>query len=371
MIRYKYSKGPIESKVVIIAIMAVIWLLMEILMHFPDVVERYYSGSVYLGICWVLHPVLNVIPFSVGDVFYIVLIIYGLYALVKIIRLLVLKRFKPVFIYLLKLAIGLQVLIVVFYLFWGMNYFRPSAAKRLGLQDTSYTFEDIKSVTLMLIDSANATRSCLTDADLQQDNVAIYQNAVKAIDTLAKNTKGFPAIHPHIKSSSLTYFMNYLGTEGDYNPFTSEAQMNYQMPIFLRPFTACHEMTHQMGFGAEDEANFGGFVAGIASHDKLTRYSAYYSGMEEFLFTTFRKDSLVYKQLRTHISPLVMTDRKTDRFYWRGFESKAGIFSSILYDKYLKTNNQPQGLKTYNRMIRLVMAWYQKNLINKPDKQQP
>lgn len=347
-------------KVVIIAILAIIWVLMEVLMHFPDAIERYYSSSIYVGICWVLHPALNLIPFSIGDVFYIVIIIYGLYALVKIIRLLILKRFRQGFIYLLKLAIALQVLIIVFYLFWGMNYFRPSAAKRLSLQDTSYTFDDIKLVTLMLIDSANATRSCLTVEDLQQDNAAIYQNAVNAIDMLGKKTKGFPAIHPHIKSSSLTFFMNYLGTEGYYNPFTSEAQMNYQMPIFLRPFTACHEMTHQMGFGGEDEANFGGFVAGIASHDRLTRYSAYYSGMEEFLFTTFRKDSLIYKQMRAHISPLVMADRKADRLYWKSFESKAGIFSSILYDKYLKTNNQPQGIKTYNRMIRLVMAWYQK-----------
>lgn len=365
MPRYKYSKGPIETKVITIAALAAVWLLMLLLMNYPDTVERYYSSGLYLGICWVLHPVFNLIPFSVGDLLYIALIIYGLYALIKTIGLLILKRFKNVLIYLLKLIIGFQVLILVFYLFWGMNYFRPSAAKRLALQDTSYRFEDIKKVTLMLIDSANATRARLAPADLQQDNEAIYQKAVNAIDTLAKTSKFFPAIHPAIKSSSLTFFMNYLGTQGYYDPFTGEAQMNYQMPVFLRPFTACHEMTHQMGFGAEDEANFGGFIAGIASHDRLTRYSAYYNGMEEFTFTVFRQDSLQYKELRTHISAQVLADRKADRRYWKSFESKAGIFSSILYDQYLKTNNQPQGLKTYNRMIRLVMAWYRKPPDNK------
>ncbi|RKR83901.1 uncharacterized protein DUF3810 [Mucilaginibacter gracilis] len=358
MIRFKYSKGPIQSKIAIIVVLAAIWVLMVLFMNHPTAVERYYSGSLYLGICWVLHPVFNLFPFSVGDVFYILLIVYLLYVLIKIIRLLVLRRFRLMFICLLKVIIVVQALIVVFYIFWGLNYFRPSAAKRLNLQDTSYSFEDIKQVTAMLIDSANASRARLTSEDTLQNNAAIYQTAANAIDTLSKQSKYFPAIHPKIKSSLLTFFMNYLGTEGDYNPFTSEAQMNYQMPVFLRPFTACHEMTHQMGFGAEDEANFGGFVAGIGSHNRLLRYSAYYSGMEEFMLTVFLKDSLSYKKLKTNISPQVRSDRKHDRLYWKSFEGKAGIFGSILYDNYLKSNNQPQGLKTYNRMIRLVMAWY-------------
>jgi hypothetical protein len=365
MIRFQIRNNPITSKLIIIAALVLIWLLMLWFIHYPNAVESYYSSGIYLGICWILHPVFNLIPFSVGDVFYIALIIYGLYALVKIIRWLVLKRFRVALIYCLKLIIGLQTLILVFYLFWGLNYFRPSAAKRLALQDTSYTFNDIKAVTVMLIDSANINRARLNTIDLQQDNQAIYRSAENAITNLSKNNPGFPAIHPRIKSSVLTYFMNYLGTEGDYNPFTSEAQLNYQMPVFLRPFTACHEMTHQMGFGAEDEANFGGFIAGVGSNDKLLRYSAYYSAMEEFLFTVFRKDSLVYKNLRKRISPQVMADRKTDRAYWKDFEGRAGVFSSILYDHYLKTNNQPQGLKTYNRMIRLVMAWYRKQPADK------
>ncbi len=335
------------------------------MMSYPAFIERFYSRGLYVAIYHVMHPVFNVFPFSVGDVFYIGLILYGLYALVLLLILLFKRRFRSVLIYMLKLVIGLQTLVLLFYLLWGLNYFRPSAAKRLALQDTSYTYQDIKAVTAILIDSANATRAKLSAGDLKDDNKLIYETAEKAIDTLSLTSAGFPAYHPKVKASLLTYFMNYLGTEGDYNPFTSEAQMNSQMPVFLRPFTACHEMGHQMGFGAEDEANFVGFIAGVQSKDKLLRYSAYYNGMEEFLFTVYRKDSLDFKQLRTRISAPVMHDRKTDRLYWKGFESRAGIFGSILYDRYLKTNNQPQGLKTYNRMIRLVMAWYRKSVNKK------
>lgn len=365
MIRYKYSKGPIETKVLTIAALALVWCMVIVWMHYPDAVEQWYSEGLYVGVYHVLHLIFNLFPFSIGDVAYIILIIYLLYALVKIIWLLIKKRFKQTLIYLLKLVIGFQLIVLTFYLFWGMNYFRPSAAKRLALQDTSYTFNDIKTVTSALIDSTNACRNRLTKADLQQGNTAVYQTAVNAINTLASHSNSFPAYRPQIKASLLTFFMNYLGTEGYYNPFTSESQINYQMPVYLKPFTACHEMGHQMGFGAEDEANFVGFISGANAQDHLLRYSSYYAGMEEFMYAVARTDTVVFKQLKLKISPQVHQDLLAERVYWKSFESKAGIFSSILYDNYLKTNNQPQGLKTYNRMIRLVMAWYRKGEIIK------
>ena len=154
--------------------------------------------------------------------------------------------------------------------------------------------------------------------------------------------------------------MNYMGTSGYYNPFTTEAQIDYDLPVFIKPFVACHEMSHQMGFGPEDEANFGGFVAGTQSNDRLLRYSAYYVGVEEFMFALRRQDSLARKELRKNISPEVLNDFKTEREFWLSYESKLGALSSVFYDDFLKANNQPQGLNTYNQMVRLVMGWYKK-----------
>jgi len=33
------------------------------------------------------------------------------------------------------------------------------------------------------------------------------------------------------------------------------------------------------------------------------------------------------------------------------------MVSSFFYNDFLKANNQPNGLQTYNRMVRLVMSW--------------
>jgi hypothetical protein len=159
----------------------------------------------------------------------------------------------------------------------------------------------------------------------------------------------------------LTPLLNYLGTSGYYNPFTSESQMNYAMPVFVRPFVACHELSHQMGFGPEDEANFVGFIAGTQSHDRLLRYSSYYVGVQEFMFALKMQDSVARKELKKRISPLVLSDFKTEREYWLSYEGKMEKLSSIFYDNFLKANNQPQGLKTYNNMVLLVLAYRKKH----------
>lgn len=348
-----------RSKLITIAILVMVIIALSVATYFPGFIERFYSQGLFLFFCHILHPVFNIFPFSVGDVFYIILIIYGIYALVKLTRYLFKKQWKALVILLLRLIVLFQVIYMMFYLFWGLNYFRPPASQRLGLQDTSYTLNDVKAVTIMLIDSVNACKTALKAGDTLQTNRQIYRNAAYAVNSMG-SSKNFPAIRPGAKSSMLTWVLNYIATSGYYDPFTSEAQINYQMPVFLRPFVACHEMSHQMGFGAEDEADFAGFVTGISSRDRLLRYSAYYEGTAEFMHAISRRDTVMFKQLKTRISKPVLADFKTDRLYWKSFEGKAGTLSGIFYDHFLKANNQPHGIQTYNRMIRLAMAWYWK-----------
>jgi hypothetical protein len=351
----------IKYRAVAVVLLFVLTLLLGIIENFPNFIERWYSGGLYPVICTILHLLFNFIPFSVGDVCYIVLIILGLIAVVKLIRLLFTKKFEAFINYLLKTVLVVQVLYFVFYLFWGLNYYRPSAANRLGLLDTSYTIHDIENLTTKLIDSANLYRSQLNDSDLKVSNAVIYQNAEQAIKVLSGQSEKYVSYRPKAKSSMLTWATNYLQTAGYYNPFTGESQVNYQMPVFMRPVTTTHELSHQMGFGAEDEADFVGFLAGISSQNKLLKYSAYYMGVDEFMRSIRHRDSIAFKSLKTCISPELMGDFKTERLYWQSFEGRTGTLSGIFYDHFLKANNQPHGLKTYNRMIRLTMAWYRKN----------
>lgn len=347
---------------IVLLVLILISNLLFLFADHPAAVEKYYSKSTYPFICHILHPVFNLFPFSVGDLFYIAVIIYLIYAVVKFIRNCFKKRWADAGLLALKVAIGIQAGILIFYVFWGLNYFRPSAAERLNLRDNTYTTAELQRVTTILIDSANSTRSRVTAADLKVGNDSIYNRAKQAINTLSATSAEFSTYSPRVKPSMITFILNYIGTSGYFNPFTGEAQMNYEMPVFNRPFVACHEMSHQMGYGPEDEANFAGYLAAAASKDRLMRYSAYNLAVGEFMRTVRFTDTVLFKQLKTRISPQVKADFKTEREYWLSYQTKLNAVSSVFYDNFLKANNQPQGLETYNRMVLLLMAKYKREL---------
>jgi len=353
----RLSKKLKVRAIAIVALAVLLFLLMW-LADYPQLVERYYSEGLYPLICKILHPVFNLFPFSFGDVVYMAVIAWLFYAAYLLVKLCIKGRFKDAGLFLLKIVIGVETAVVVFYLFWGMNYFRVPAGDRLHLRDTDYTTADLAAVTTILIDSANVTRARLTPADLRQSNATIYQTAIAAVQKLSADSVDFRTYSPDIKPSLLTPLLNYMGTSGYYDPFTGEAQMNYQMPIVFRPVTACHELSHQIGFAFEDEANFAGYLAGIGSKDRLLRYSAYNLAVEEFMFDLYFRDSLANKKLKPLISLAVHNDYKVEHAYWHRYETRLNAISGVFYDHFLKANNQPQGLKTYNNMVLLVMAMY-------------
>jgi len=352
------SKQTLKTKVVTIAVLAVFIVALMLFADHAYAVERFFSEGFYPVMSYILHPVLGLFPFSIGDVMYLLVIGYLIYALCRFIKLLFKKEWIRCLLLTLAMVVKVQAAIMIFYLFWGMNYFRPSAGERLNLRDTSYTTVDLKTVTTMLIDSANATRARLTTSDLATDNSTIYQTAKAAVSKLSADSVKFRTYFPSVKPSILTPLLNYIGTSGYFNPFTGEAQVNYEMPVFNRPVVACHEMSHQMGYGPEDEADFAGFLAGIGSKDRLLRYSAYHLAVDEFMHALYYRDSLANKELKPRVSKAVHQDFVNERKYWIAYQNKAEVITSIFYDRFLKVNNQPQGLDTYNRMILLVMAKY-------------
>lgn len=360
------GKNVIRTRAIAIIVLLVVIILLDLLDDHPQFIERWYSEGIYLWICRILHPVFNLFPFSVGDVLYLAVIILIVYYFVKLVLLLFKKQFKQAGILLMGAIVSTLGAIVAFYILWGINYFRPSAAERLKLPDTDYSTAQLEALTRVIIDSANTTRARLTQADLLQSDKTIKQIAVDAVLIISSSSKEFLTYSPRIKSSMFTPVISILGTSGYYNPFTTEAQMNYAMPVFLKPFVACHELSHQMGYGPEDEANFVGFFAGIKSKDRLLQYSAWHEAVDECMRDLMARDSVSHKKMKLLVSPAVHADFVTERDFWIAHESKLNIISDIFYDNFLKANNQPQGLMTYNRMVRLVMALYNKKEFGQP-----
>ncbi|GAB3932913.1 DUF3810 domain-containing protein [Mucilaginibacter myungsuensis] len=356
----KNRPSTYRKQLIAMAALCVPIILLSWFQNYPYAVERFYSSGFYRGINYIIRPVVNVVPFSIGDFFYTVIIILLLSGIYRFFHAVFKGRFKIAGQFVLRLIIGLQIGWLWFYTLWGTNYYRPPAAELLHLTDTSYTLKDVADVAGRIIDSANTLRATLDSADLKQPNDTIYVRALSAVNDLGTTSPKMKPVWDRAKPSMYSHLLNYVGTSGYYNPFTAEAQINYLMPLHDRPFVSCHEMAHQTGWAREDEANFAGYVAGIRSPDRLLKYSSYFAGVEEFMRYLRRRDTVAYKDLRSRISPLVVGDFKADSAYWTKYQGPAEAVSSLFFDKFLKANNQPHGLRTYNRMIRLTMAYYRK-----------
>ena len=327
----------------------------------PELVEKYYAIGIYPGIRTGLQFIFNNIPFSVGDLLYLLLSIAILISIFKFLKAIFYqKRRMESTKIALNMIISLELLILIFYLFWGLNYFRQPAAERLKLNGPEYSKEELYKITGALIDSANSIRSKINLEQWPQTDQELYSESAKAIKNLHPPYDAAIYPIPKIKNSLIGTLMNYFGTAGYFNPFTGEAQINSGMPIYLKPFVACHETAHSMGYGAEDEANFIGFISASESDNQMLRYSAYYLAAQEFMFETGRLDTMVFQSFKSRISEPFLADLKNERAYWEEYRGVTRRFSSIFYDNYLKANNQPDGMKSYNRMIILTMAHYKK-----------
>jgi hypothetical protein len=353
--------SAVKKRLLLVGFMFVLIFLLFQLKNYPVIVEHYYSQAIFPFIRSGLQLIFNQIPFSIGDIFYLLLTLFIAVFVIRIIRKgFFQKKGRDAVQILLGLVLALQVSTLVFYLFWGLNYFRIDAFERLDLTESDYSSEELIEVGSMLIDSVNFSREKVRTEDLAQSNDSIFKSSSLAIQNIG-------ATEPVAKPSLSGPILSYLGTAGYYNPFTGEAQVNVLMPVYIRPFVACHEMAHQNGYGAENEANFVGFIAGINSNNRLLKYSCYYLATQEFLTAIWATDSMAFKALKSKISPNVLSDLKSENDYWKSYRGATSKLSSIFYDNYLKANNQPDGLRTYNKMIRLSMAYYKKKgLIKAP-----
>ena len=355
---------------ILIFVLCFLILLIFNLKNYPDIVELYYSDIVYPSLRNILQFIFNKIPFSVGDILYILIILSVLVMVYQLFKLSFIKKGckgkrRGI---LLNMILSFEIFLVFFYLCWALNYFRIPAYERLDLSKFNYTDAELFQLTSIFIDSANNLRSKIKPEQWTQNDNKIYSESKRTIRDLQIIYNPDNRSTPEIKSSLFSPLMNYFGTAGYFNPFTGEAQINSKIPIYLKSFVACHEMAHSLGYGREDEANFIGFISASKSRDRLARYSAYYLAVQEFMKETARLDTVMFRTLKSKISGHFMSDLKHEKAFWEQYRGTLRRFSGMFYDQYLKANKQPEGLQSYNRMLILTMAYYKKRgLLPPPD----
>jgi hypothetical protein len=329
-----------------------------------EVVERYYSTGIYPFISRVQRFLFGWIPFSIGDLVYFGVGLWLVFLLVKLIRRLIRREVNKAWLWaaLRRVVFVVLLVYVLFNGLWGLNYDRRGIATQLQLNVKPYTTTELARLVSLVCIRLNTLDSVEKVSSLKLGpSRTIFAGAIGAYDSLAGCDPRFRYSTPSIKSSLYGYLNDYLGFGGYYNPFTGEAQVNTTLPDLEQPFTACHEMGHQLGYAKENEANFSGYLAARSSADPAFRFSVY---ADLYLYAArelYMRDSNLVRPLREHLRPFVRQYFRQVQRFNRKFENPFEPVVRDLYGNYLRANRQPQGLMTYNEVVAWLIAYANKN----------
>lgn len=346
------------------------WILLIVLAaaiklfsFFPQQVERLYATGLFPGIARFLRMLFGWIPFSIGDMIYI---LAGLYCVQKAVvfgRLLLKKQMtrRALAMVARKIAFVCLLVYILFNLLWGLNYNRVPMAKQMGLSLAPYSTQSLQLVAQALVDTLNSFDSTNMTPRQQLDSKKVLFG--EAIQTYALAKTEYPLLNyrtSSVKPSIFSYAGNYIGFSGYYNPFTGEAQTNTTVPAFVQPFTTCHEIGHQLGYAKENEANFAGFLSCRLSRNPAFRYSVYFDMYSYVISEMNKRDSVLAQGFTSRLHNNVREDYKAIRAFFRRYENPFGSVVWRLYANYLRANQQPSGLNSYNEVVAMLVAFYKK-----------
>ncbi|HEX8575588.1 MAG TPA: DUF3810 domain-containing protein [Flavobacterium sp.] len=333
-------------------------IILKIIALFPEVVEQVYSNCLYVWVSKFSRSVFGLFVFSVGDVIYSILILLVLkwfYINRKTWR----KEWKH---NLLKIISCFSVFYFVFNLLWAVNYHRVLLAEKMNIK-TEYSDTELIRFTQQLIAKTNAVHKRIVNNDtikiiFPYTREQIFELSVKGYETLSSQYPFFTYTNPSIKKSLFSLPLTYMGFAGYLNPFTGEAQVNNEIPMYNFPTTVTHEMAHQIGYASESEANFIGFLASVKNDDVYMQYSGYSFALKYCLNALERiKEGKSRKYLLT-INKGVLKDFEESRMFWLSHRTFIDTGFEIFYDQFLKMNQQKEGLESYSRFVDLMVNYY-------------
>ncbi|MEX6689755.1 DUF3810 domain-containing protein [Danxiaibacter flavus] len=344
-------------------ILIFIVVLIRIFSVFGDSVERYYSTGFFPWFAPKLRVIQSHIPFSLGDILYALVAIWLIKSLFwLIIALIRFRKEKAALADSIRIGVNrLLWLYIIFNVFWGLNYDRLGIAYQLKIDPREYDVPELQRLTADLLTKVNSCRRQIDSQKLAYpSNENIFHGTVEAYQSVQASFPFLRYDHPSIKSSLYGKLGNYMGFLGYYNPFTAESQVNVTPPRFVLPYVTCHEVAHQLGYGSESEANFVGYLVAARSKDVRFNYSVYFDLFSYANNELFMRDSVAaranYKQLDT----LVKLDIKEYRKFFKQYRNPIEPFIKVFYSNYLKANNQPKGIDSYNEVVGWLIAYRKK-----------
>ncbi len=342
------------------AVACVIFLGVQFAASYPNLVEDYYSKGIYPIIASVYSWVSSLIPISLWDLFWAVLVLMILYGIYFVLQ----SSAKWSWL-LLRIAQLSALLYAFFYLIWGFNYFRPELETRLGWEKPKPDELAFRAVLDSLILQTNKSYYPISPADYKAADKLIEESYEKNKTILGIN---YPNGSRRTKTMLFSSLFAMSGVSGYFGPFFNEVHLNnYLLPIEY-PYVLAHEKAHQFGITNEAEANLASYIVCSTSSDRRLQYSGNIS-----LLLYFLADASAFKDVKEYVKKIknpVLLDLRFQRAHWQELQNKTmDKVQTAANNVYLKTNHVEAGVKNYNQVVGLALSWFHQQSLQVLQKQ--
>ena len=269
------------------------------------------------------------------------------------------------------LCLGILTAAVLLYgaycLLWGIQYYADDFSDRSGIAADGVSAEALTEVTEAFADLAAAYSPYITrDENGLLAETGYLDRAETLYDAAAALYPCLdgPARQP--KEMLYSAFMRRISFTGFFCPFTGEANVSVCEPEAYRPATIAHELAHQRGVAAEDEANFVAVLACLEDGDPVYVYSAALLAFTHLSNALYSADNAAWLEVWAGLEPGVEADIRYCSAYWREYDGAAASVSQAVYSGFLQVQGQSLGIRSYGACVDLLVNYYWGRELPKP-----
>ena len=336
--------------------------------------EQIYARHIYKWLSQIISTITGLFPFSLAEILLLLSLVLFPILLIRFIGKLIKNREhrrRRIFLGSLNILCLFSLTIFLFTILGGLNYYRHPFSQYSGLDIRESSVEELFMLTESLTLQANQLREQIPKTDDEgvfQLSMSTYKLAEIAKDAFNKLAEDYPVLkgkYGRPKPILLSSLLTRTEITGIFIPFTMEANVNVHVSDYSIPATMLHEMAHLRGVMREDEANFISYIAGMKSDNVEMQYSSTMLALISSSNALYDQDVDLYFKIRDLYGDGVRKDIKANSEFWAKYDDTViSTISNKINDTYLKANAQADGVKSYGRMVDLLLALYrEENLV--------
>ncbi len=317
-----------------------------------------YTKTVYPFMSGALNYLFSMTDISIAQIIIVVFAaVIVFYTVVTILSIIFRpEKLKKLFSFAVNLICLFSIIFFLFCVTCGINYHRKSFAEEEGITIEKSSVSELAALYEDLVTRTNAAR-----AEFGGKYRSFKENALLAeefVEALAEKYPSLSGDYGPPKAANFFGWMSFTQITGFFFPFTYEANVNDAAPPVSLPATMCHELAHVRGHMREYEANYIAYLTCVCSGDPEFVYSGLMLALAHTSSALYAESPDTYRDLSAKLDDAVKKDISDKNDYWKKYNGVIADISDTVNDIYLKANTQVDGVKSYGKMVDLLLAEY-------------